>query len=47
MQKKTDLLQSKAEEHDKIKDRKVDNLIKDKEETMKKKEDHKFTIEKI
>ena len=47
MQKKTDMLMGHAENHDKIKDKKVDELIKQKEDILKKKLDHETNIEKI
>lgn len=47
MQKKTDLLTGHAENHDKVKDRKVEELIKHKEEILKRKLDHETNIEKI
>lgn len=47
MSKKTDMLMGQAENHDKVKDKKVDELIKHKEDIVKRKVEHETNIEKI
>ncbi len=47
MKRKTEMLQNKQDEHDKIKEIKVQQLIDEKEAIMKKKGDYETEIEKI
>mmetsp|Transcript_32276 Transcript_32276/g.31567 ORF Transcript_32276/g.31567 Transcript_32276/m.31567 type:complete len:97 (-) Transcript_32276:104-394(-) len=47
MKRKTDLLLQKTDEHEKIKEQKVDQLTKEKDEIIKEKVDYEAEIEKI
>lgn len=45
--RKTDLLNTKADDQDKTREKKVDNLDKDREDILKKKEDDDKEIERM
>jgi len=47
MERKTNTLVSHAEDHDKVKDKKVEGLMKEKDDILKRKMDHETNIEKI
>lgn len=47
MGKKTDKLISLADEQEKTKDKKVENLVKEREDIHKKRQDHEGHIERI
>jgi len=47
MERKTNMLVTHAEDHDKVKDKKVELLQKEKDDILKKKMEHESNIEKI